>query len=53
MAAAAWPAYLAGALHWDYTATRATGYGLAALVVLVAAARGLLGRPRPGPPATA
>jgi len=48
VAAAAWPAYLAGALHWDHTATQAIAYGLAALLVAAAAARGLLGRPRPG-----
>ena len=48
VAAAAWPAYLAGALHWDYTATQAIGYGVAALLVAAAAARGLPGRPRPG-----
>jgi hypothetical protein len=34
VAAAAWPAYLVGALHWAHTPTRATTYGLAALVVL-------------------
>ena len=37
VAAAAWPAYLVGPLHWDHTATRATAYGLAALGVLAAA----------------
>jgi len=47
VAAAAWPAYLAGALHWDHTATQAIAYGVAALLVAAAAARGLLTR-RPG-----
>src|SRR5262249_51958606 len=46
VAAAAWPAYLVGPLHWEHNATRATGYGLAALAVIIAAAATRL-RPRP------
>src|SRR5262249_60792732 len=46
VAAAAWPAYLVGPLHWEHNATRATGYGLAALAVIIAAAVTRL-RPRP------
>jgi glycosyl transferase family 87 len=34
VAAAAWPAYLVGPLHWDHTVTRATSYGLAAALIL-------------------
>src|SRR5262249_33757252 len=43
--AAAWPAYLVGALHWQHTATRATSYGPPPAAVIIATTAAPL-RPR-------
>jgi len=49
VAAAAWPAYLVGPLHWSHTATRAAGYGLAAGAVAAVACWRRSGGRRPDP----